>query len=225
MIGAIIQARMGSSRLPGKILKKIGNKCLLEHILYRLSFLKNNVQIIIATTVNPPDDEVEEFCRKRSIELFRGSEDNVLERYYRCAHQYGFSHIVRLTGDNPFIDCIELDNLISLHLSENADYSSCVEGLPVGIGAEIFTFATLEKSYQRATAPHHFEHVNEYLLENIHEFKTALLEVSASKRSTVRLTVDTENDFMRACFIVGNAKTDPVSTDEAIVLAARFTNL
>lgn len=222
MIGAIIQARMGSSRLPGKILKHIGDKNLLEHILYRLAYVKSSIHTVIASTVNPLDDQVEEFCRKKSIEFFRGSENNVLERYYRCAQLHGFTQIVRLTGDNPFIDSDELDNLIALHLSTNADYSSCVEGLPVGVGAEIFTFAALENSYERATAPHHFEHVNEYILENKHEFKIASLEVSASKSSTARLTVDTEDDYNRACFIVGNSSTDPLSTEEAIVLAERF---
>lgn len=222
MIGAIIQARMNSSRLPGKILKELRNKSILEHILYRLSQLQNKVYPVIATTVNPLDDQVEVFCSKQRIELFRGSEDNVLERYFHCAKYYGFTHIMRLTGDNPFIDSVELDNLVELHLSEHADYSSCVEGLPVGVGGEIFTFSALETSYKRSTSPHHFEHVNEYILENMHEFKTVALNILASKRSTVRLTVDTEEDFKRAEFVVNNACTDPVLTTDAILLAELF---
>lgn len=225
MIGAIIQARMGSNRLPGKILKQIGNKPLLEHILYRLSFLQHPAGIVVATTVNPPDDPVEEFCHRNKVTCFRGSEENVLQRYCLAAQAGGFSHVIRLTGDNPFVDTAELDRLIDLHLSANADYSTCVEGLPVGVGAEIFTFAALQDSLEHASAPHHFEHVNEYLLENKDRFRIAYLEIPAAKRSSARLTVDTEGDYRRACFIAAQALTDPVSCAEAIELAKRFESL
>ena len=225
MIGAIIQARMGSNRLPGKILKQIGGKPLLEHILYRMSFLQHAAGIVVATTENPLDDPVEEFCRRNEVSFFRGSEENVLQRYCLAARAGGFSHVVRLTGDNPFVDIAELDRLIDLHLSANADYSSCVEGLPVGVGAEIFTFAALQDSLEHASAPHHFEHVNEYLLENKDRFRIACLEIPAAKRSSARLTVDTEGDYRRACFIAAHAVTDPVSCAEAVELAKRFESL
>lgn len=222
MIGVIIQARMGSNRLPGKILMRIGEKRLLEHILYRLSFLEHAASIVVATTVNPLDDPVEEFCHRSQVTCFRGSEENVLQRYCLAAQAGGFSHVVRLTGDNPFVDIAELDRLIDLHLCANADYSSCVECLPVGVGAEIFTFAALQDSLEHASAPHHFEHVNEYLLENKEQFRIACLEIPAAKRSSARLTVDTETDYRRACFIATHAVTDPICCVEAIQLAERF---
>ena len=100
-VGIILQARMGSSRLPGKFLKKIGDKSLLEHIFYRLTFLKHPAKVVLATSTNQKDDIVELFCKSRNIDCFRGSEENVLERYYLCAKKFGFDHIVRLTGDNP----------------------------------------------------------------------------------------------------------------------------
>ena len=109
---------MGSSRLPGKVLKKIGGKTtLLEHIFYRLTFLKHQAKVVLVTSTNNRDDAIDAFCKEKNIECFRGGEDNVLERYYRCAKKYGFEHIVRLTGDNPFTDIEEIDNLIDLHMN------------------------------------------------------------------------------------------------------------
>ena len=89
-IGVIIQARMGSTRLPAKVLKQIGNKNLLEHILFRLSYLKYKCKIVIATSILSQDDKIEDFCKKNSVNCFRGSEQNVLERYYICAKENSF---------------------------------------------------------------------------------------------------------------------------------------
>jgi len=167
---------MGSNRLPCKVLKKIGNKTLLEHIFYRLSFLKTPVKIILATSTNPENNIIEEFCDINNISCFRGSENNVLERYYLCSKKYEFSHIIRLTADNPFVDIEELDNLIKFHLETKSDYSHSFESLPKGVGAEIFTFEALEKSFFEGKEPHHIEHVNEYILENPGLFKIATLK-------------------------------------------------
>lgn len=214
---------MGSTRLPGKILKNIGNKNLLEHILFRLSKLKHNVQVIIATSVLEKDDQVEKFCKEKNIKCFRGSETNVLERYYLCAKENGFEHIVRLTGDNPFTDVEELDNLIELHLKINADYSRSFASLPKGIGAEIFTFKALEQSYKHGDKENHKEHVNEYIEENEDRFKIVELEVKGEKnRPDISLTVDTEEDYKKACFIVNNAKNGYISTEKAIELCLEY---
>ncbi len=127
---------MGSSRLPGKVLKPIGSKVLLEHIIYRLGFLRHKAQLVVATSDTSRDDVVASFCQRLGVSCFRGSELNVLERYYDCARQFGFTQIVRLTADNPFIDVCELDRLIDLHVTNNADYSHSFGVLPVGVGAE-----------------------------------------------------------------------------------------
>jgi spore coat polysaccharide biosynthesis protein SpsF len=174
-IGIIIQARMGSSRLPGKILKKIGNKLLLEHILDRLLSLSHPCRIVIATSNLAQDDAVEAFCQNQKVDCFRGSEQNVLERYYLCAKEYGFGHIMRITGDNPFYDVEELDKLISLHIESKADYSHSFKVLPIGVGAEIFTFEALETSYQKGHEAHHLEHVNEYISDNPNKFNISEL--------------------------------------------------
>jgi len=222
MTGVVIQARLGSTRLPGKVLLPIGSRPLLGHILDRLTRLAHPVTVVVATTVKPQDDPIEAYCRERGVAVFRGSEENVLKRYHDCALSHGFDQVVRLTADNPFVDVEELDRLIELQLTSGADYSAAVAGLPVGVGAEIFSWRALALSLERATLPHHFEHVNEYLLEHPAEFRLATLEVPPAKRAPARLTVDTEEDYRRAQFVVAHAQSDPVATPEAIALAARF---
>lgn len=224
-LGIIIQARMGSKRLPGKVLKKIGDKTLLEHIFYRLLFLRHDAQVILATSDTIKDDVLEEFCIERDICCFRGSEHNVLERYYLCAREYGFFDIVRLTGDNPFTDIEELDNLIDLHLQTCSDYTSSLACLPVGVGGEIFTLAALEKSYYEGREPHHIEHVDEYILENPGMFKLAVLKVDGEKnRRDIRLTIDTEEDYSMACRIFEDSKGEFITTKEAISIAKKLLN-
>jgi spore coat polysaccharide biosynthesis protein SpsF len=222
-IGIIIQARMGSTRLPGKILMKIGSKALLEHILYRLTKLRSAVTTVIATSDDLRDDVVERFCDSQAVACFRGNENNVLDRYYQCALQSGFQHIIRLTGDNPFPDIEELDNLIELHLSRSVDYTNSFTCLPLGVGAEIFTFDALKKCWEEGREPHHIEHVNEYMLENPDLFSTAVLSVSTHKnRPDVRLTVDTEDDYKRSCYIFEMCATDYVTTAQAIERAEEY---
>jgi spore coat polysaccharide biosynthesis protein SpsF len=222
-IGIILQARMGSTRLPGKILMPIGNKTLLDHILCRLGQLRHSAIIVIATSDTSSDDIVEGFCTERAVACFRGNEANVLDRYYQCAKSYSFKNIVRLTGDNPFLDIEELDNLIELHLAGGTDYTNSFASLPIGVGTEIFTFAALEKSWQEGKAPHHLEHVNEYMLENPKIFKIALLSVAKDKnRPDLRLTVDTLKDYKQACYIAGKSREDDMTTKQAIELAEEY---
>lgn len=222
-LGIIIQARMGSSRLPGKILKRIGAKTLLEHIFFRMSFLQHDAMIIVATSDSPRDDIVEKFCINRNVPCFRGNESNVLERYYLCAKKYGFQQIVRLTGDNPFVDTEEVDRLIDLHLKSGSEYANSLRSLPVGVGAEIFTFAALEKMRREGKAPKHIEHVTEYILENPALFKMTFLKTMPDKdRYDVRLTIDTEEDYSMACFIIDNVCSEHATTQEVIRLAEEY---
>ena len=222
-IGIIIQARTGSTRLPAKVLKILVDKNLLEHIIFRLSFLQEDVKVIIATSTLGKDDVIEKFCKTHNISCFRGSETNVLERYYFCAKENGFDHIVRLTGDNPFIDVEELDNLIRLHLKSKADYSRSFSVLPKGVGSEIFAFSALEKSYQYGEAENHKEHVNEYIEENNNNFQILELKVVKEKnRPEISLTVDTMDDYKKACFIIKRSKNEYITTQEAIKLCSQF---
>jgi spore coat polysaccharide biosynthesis protein SpsF len=208
---------MGSTRLPGKILRTIGHTTLLGHIVRRLEGLRHPATRAIATTTLAEDDVVAAFCAANDIHCFRGSESNVLGRFYECSRFLSLDHVVRLTGDNPFIDIDELNRLIDLHLNARNDFSSSLEALPVGVGAEIFTAHALMRSLERATLPHHFEHVDEYLLENPGLFKTGALQVPTSKqRPDISLTVDTPGDYEKACFVAQIAGSSQFTTEEAI---------
>ncbi len=223
MIGIVIQARMGSTRLPGKVLMPIGNRPLLGHILMRLDRLRATVQVVVATSTAARDDAVAAYCRQVGGSCFRGDESDVLDRYYQCAVHYHFEHVVRLTGDNPFIDVEELDRLIDMHLNSGVDYATSIEDLPIGVGAEIFTFSALEQCHISGQMAHHREHVNEYILENTGLFATEKLEIPTDKlRPDVRLTIDTPDDYRWACRIVENLPGDSILTTDAIAVADRI---
>lgn len=217
--GIIIQARMGSSRLPGKILMDFEGKTLLEHIIYRLKWLRSNATIVIATSILENDDIVETFCKEHNVGCFRGDEQNVLKRYYDCARYYQFSDVVRMTGDNPFPDIDELDRLITFHEEGAMDFSENYSVLPIGVGMEIMSYQALKESVQNASLPKHFEHADEYILDNLANYKHGTLEVpNVKNRPDVRLTVDTLQDYKKACYILRRAQTDYVTTEQAIEL-------
>jgi spore coat polysaccharide biosynthesis protein SpsF len=218
-IGAVIQARMGSTRLPGKVLRPIAGRALLDHVVGRLSLLRNTVLPVVATTIEVGDDAIAARCGLLGVECFRGSEHDVLDRYVACARFYEFDHIVRLTADNPFTDIDELDRLIDLHLGDGNDYTHSFGVMPIGVGAEIFTRAALEQSDREGRKANHREHVNEYVQENPRLFRVGQLSVPPAKnRPEVSLTVDTEDDYLRACRIAGDAPGRWISTLEALAL-------
>jgi len=222
-VGIIVQARMGSTRLPGKVLRPIGDKPLLDHVLGRLSLLAYPVKAVVATSELPQDDVIEQHCLSIDVAVFRGSETDVLDRYFQCARENCFEHVVRLTADNPFTDMEELQRLIELHLAQHNDYTHSFGSMPLGVGAEIFTFAALERSALEGHAPNHREHVNEYIQENPDIFRIGVLEVVATKLyPDLRLTVDTEEDYQQACAIAGKVPDRWVSTEEAIQLCSHF---
>lgn len=221
-VGVIIQARMGSTRLPGKVLKPIAGKALLDHVLGRLLLLNYPVKVVVATSDLPRDEAIARHCSLKGVVVFRGSEDDVLDRYYQCARENRFEHVVRLTADNPFTDMEELQRLIEQHLTQRNDYTHSFGSMPLGVGAEIFTFAALERSAREGHAPNHREHVNEYIQENPDVFRIGVLEVAAAKRCPdLRLTVDTEGDYQRACTLAGHASGRWLGTEEAIQLCSR----
>jgi len=223
VVGIVVQARMGSTRLPGKILEPIAGKPMLGHILGRLATLSNSASVIVATGETSRDDVVAAFCSQQGTHCFRGSEQDVLGRYYECARSYGLNHVVRATGDNPFIDTVELDRLIDLQVGSSYDYCSSKAALPIGVGTEIFSFDALERSFRQGTAAHHREHIDEYILENPSLFRTCRLIVPRAKwRPDVRLTVDTPEDLRRARFVAEHAGDRWVTTEEAIDLCSRF---
>lgn len=205
-----VQARMGSTRLPGKTLKPIKGHPLIWYVIERLKQMTNIDDVIILTSEKEVDDELVDWCDDHEVGVFRGSEDNVLERYYEAAKFYDAENIIRATGDNPFVLPLFAEKLLNNHLKKDADYSSNKSEvgatLPDGLGVEIFSFEALKRSAEKSDLPHHFEHVNEYILENkclfnIYEDKSA---GGCTDHSHIRLTVDTPADFRKAAYMIGH---------------------
>lgn len=199
-IGIIIQARMRSTRLPGKVLKLIEGKPMLWHIIERLKQVKQAEELVVATSVNIEDRAVVELAERCGITCFIGSAKDVLDRYYQAAREFRLEHIVRATGDNPLVDPEETDRLIGFHRETGADYSSnkaeVNSGLPDGIGLEVFSFASLARSWGEGKSAGNREHVNEYVLNNRDSFNVKVLPAPENKRAPhLRLTVDTPEDF------------------------------
>jgi spore coat polysaccharide biosynthesis protein SpsF len=200
-------------------MRLIAGRPLLDHVIGRLAFLQHKVVGVVATTMDPQDDVIAIHCDKLGVRRFRGSERDVLGRYVACARAYEFDHVVRLTADNPFTDIEELDRLIDLHIRDANDYTHSFGLMPIGVGAEIFTRAALERSEQDGHQPNHREHVNEYIQENAGLFRIGRLTVPPQKqRPDLSLTVDTEADLARACRIAGAARRAWIGTEQAIAL-------
>lgn len=196
MILAILQARMSSSRLPGKVSKNILGKPMLVRQIERLSKSKLIDKIIVATSIEASDNELETFCKDNNIECFRGNLNNVLDRYYQCAKQFNPQHIIRLTGDCPVTDPQIIDKIIELHLEENNDYTSntIIRTFPKGLDAEIFKYSSLEKAYNEAKTDFEKEHVTVYFYQHPELFKLGCFKNDIDL-SNLRLTVDYPEDF------------------------------
>ena len=188
---------MGSSRLPGKVLTKLANKPSLWHIVDRLRHSNKLSKVIIATSVREIDDPIEKFCIENKVECERGSEEDVLDRYFQIAEKYKPDVIVRVTGDCPLVDPSLLDHMITDFLTADYDYYSNaqpVRSFPKGMDLEIFSLSALKKAYQEAKESYDREHVTSYIYNNPEAFKIGILEL-ATDVSKVRLTLDTKEDL------------------------------
>ena len=144
-IVAIVQARMGSKRFPGKVLAKIGGKTILEILLERVSNSEHVNDVVVATTENKIDDPIESLSRAIGVHFYRGSEDNVLERYVEAAEKFKADVIVRITADNPLTDVQLMEKMIDVHFKAGADYTYCSD-TPLGISSEIIDSKALLKA-------------------------------------------------------------------------------
>jgi len=215
LLGIVLQARMGSSRLPGKVLKPFFHTTLLGWILDRLAQMP--WPVIVATSDNILDDPIELLCKSRNALYFRGEEFDVLARYYHCAKQFGFKHIIRLTGDNPFPDTLLLKELVGLHISAQADYSHAFGKLPLGVGSEVFSMEALERSWRESFKLNHREHVNEFILENQRTFKVKTLKIPTIFHcKDLSLTIDTMGDYRRVLDYFSSPPEINIGTKELI---------
>jgi spore coat polysaccharide biosynthesis protein SpsF len=192
-IVAIIQARMGSERLPGKVLARIGNSSLLTILIHRLKQSSCLDLIVVATTPKKDDDAIVELAKREHVCWHRGSDQDVLGRYYEAATRFNADVIVRVTADNPLTDPELMDRLIGAHLKNRWDYSYCPDA-PLGTGVEVLDFAALDAANQATSNQSEREHVTLYL--RLHPNKFAIQAIECLSRDpSMRLTVDTAADL------------------------------
>lgn len=199
MIAAIIQARMGSTRLPGKILKTVEGVPLLKYQIDRVGKSRLINKIIVATSTSEEDDVVEKFCTENDIECFRGSEHDCLDRYYHCAIKCHADIIVRLTSDCPLSDPQIIDCTINLYLATGVDYAANTippetSTYPDGCDVEVFSMESLARAFLEVQDPHDREHVTFFFWKYQQGFKTAQLKYGKDY-SRYRFTVDYPEDF------------------------------
>jgi spore coat polysaccharide biosynthesis protein SpsF len=218
-ISAIIQARIGSTRLPGKVLMKLNEDTVLSLLLKQLKHSKFLTEKIIATTNNPKDDIIEKFAISNNIKLFRGDSDNVLDRYYQCAKKFSLTHIVRITADNPLIDPDMIDQAIKKYSTFNYDYltNSIDRTFPNGTEVEIFSFDALEIAWKYAKKKSEREHVTPYFYNNPKKFKIHHFK-QKKNQSKFRYTIDRKEDYALVVEILSRIKKRPIRTSDIIDL-------
>ena len=225
MLGCIIQARMSSTRLPEKVMIKIDKEnTILDCVVNQLQDSKEIKNIVIATTDQKEDDVIVEFLQKRKMKCFRGSEKDVLDRYYQCAKKFNFSKIIRITSDNPLIDYEIADMVVKHFKSNNYDYITTDLPLdtfhrtyPLGYAVEVFTFSALENAWKNAKLTSEREHVTPYFYKNNEIFKQTSIE-NSEDLSRFNCTVNTKYDLELIQKIYSNIKKRPILLSDVIKL-------
>ena len=226
MIGCILQARMSSTRLPGKVMMKIDNEnTMLDCVINQLKNSKQTKNLVIATTEQKEDDVIVELVKRSEIKYFRGSKKDVLDRYYQCAKKFDFSEIIRITADNPLIDYEIVDTVVEHFKSNNYDYitidrpqiSTFHQTYPWGYNVEVFTFSALENAWKNAKLLSEREHVTPYFYKNKEIFRQTSIE-NSEDLSSFRCTVDTKYDLELIQKIYSNIKKRPILLSDVIKL-------
>jgi spore coat polysaccharide biosynthesis protein SpsF len=226
-ITAIIQARMGSTRLPGKVLMDFGGQSALSRVVRRLRRARLLQQIVVATSVAAADDAIAAECARLRVPCFRGSEEDVLDRYYQSARAWPSDAVVRITADCPLIDPEVVDQTIKAFLENYADYASnsIPETYPLGISAEVFTDDALEQAWRETRKDYEREHVTPFFYEHPDRFR--IWSISAPENySKYRLTLDTADDLqlIRAVYASFDNR-DMMSWQEVVGLLERHPEL
>jgi spore coat polysaccharide biosynthesis protein SpsF len=194
----IVQARMTSTRLPGKVMKTILGKTLIEYLVERLRRVRLADDIVIATTTNDADQAIVDLCAQLDVVCTRGSEHDVLARYYEAARYVGAGSIVRVTSDCPLIDPEIIDRVIGYERAHagQLDYVSntLTQSFPYGMAVEVFPFSVLETAHREAVAEPEREHVTPFVYTRPERFRLAQV-VDGADHSHHRWTVDTAEDF------------------------------
>jgi len=191
----IVQARLGSTRLPGKILRPLLGKLMLEWELERLKKAKRVDEFVLATTNKTEDDAVVGVGERAEFTCFRGNENDVLDRYYHAAKEAKADVVVRVTGDCPLHDPEVVDRVVEHFFDSGADYAKTPENYPEGLDTEVFSFKALEDSWKEAKLPSEREHVTLFIRNHPERFRIDSWRTGAFDHSSYHWSVDTEADF------------------------------
>lgn len=218
MIGCIIQARMGSTRLPGKVMMNVDEtNPVIYYVIKQLQYSKLLDDIVVATTNLRQDDVIEDFVSKMGVKCFRGNEKDVLDRYYQCAKKFSFSSIVRIPCDKPLIDPKIVDKLITKFQTNSYDcVTNCLfPTFPQGNEVEIFSFIALQIAWQDATLEYDREHVTPYFYKNKNRFKVFNVEYSKNI-SHMKWDVNEASDLALVREIVKRIDKRPILLDDVL---------
>ncbi|MDD4975389.1 MAG: glycosyltransferase family protein [Bacteriovorax sp.] len=217
-IGIISQARTTSTRLPRKVLMKLDGITILEHHLNRLKW--SNLPVFVATTINKSDNEIVSLCEKLSVPYHRGSEDDVLSRFYECAVKYNLDVIVRVTSDCPLIDGNLIREGVDKYLATGFEtyVSNCIERTyPRGFDFEVFSFKALEKAFKNANEKFEREHVTPFIRNSDKNENISIINLLRAKNAgQFRITLDEEDDFKLIKMLIENYHLADKKAEEII---------
>ena len=218
MICCIIQARTGSARLPKKVIQKIDNDLtVLDYVIDQVKYSQKIEKIIVATTDLIEDDLICKYANLQKIECFRGSSEDVLDRFYQCAKKYSAKTIVRITADNPLIDPNIIDKVINEYNKCDFITNTLERTFPYGTEVEVFSFVSLEKAWENAKKPSEREHVTPFIRNPKNKF--VLKNIKNQKNiSNFRYTVDKLEDLQLVKEIIKNISTRPIFLQDIIKL-------
>jgi len=215
----IIQARMGSSRLPGKVLLPLGDTVVLDYVVTRCREIPGLIEIVVATSGLPQDDPIADWCKLHKVACFRGSEQDVLSRYLNCAEFYKPDYVIRVTSDCPFIDYEMATEWIDAMRKHPSDILVYRGELPRGLAIEIISFETLLHVDRAGQEPRHREHVTYYAYEHIQLFRSTEVAVPIGVQyPNLRITLDTPEDYA-LCQAIASAFPGDVTVPSERVVA------
>jgi spore coat polysaccharide biosynthesis protein SpsF len=197
---AIIQARMSSKRLRGKVLMQLAGIPVLEHVVQRVSYCKTINQVVVATSSDISDDDIETWCIDHKVECFRGNLSDVLDRFYQAAKHYQAEAIVRITADCPVIDPAIVDEVVEGYQVGGFEFYGLAGEFPDGLDCTVFSFSAIERAWNESVLPSEREHVGPYIEKNPEIFKSGAL-VKFKSMSHHRWTLDEPDDFKLLSFI------------------------
>lgn len=223
---AIIQARMSSTRLPGKVLMSLAGKPVLEHVVSRIEQCKSIHKVVVATSTDGSDDAIEQWCQQGGVACHRGSLHDVLDRYYQAAKAHHADAIVRITADCPAIDPTIVDEVVQGYMDGGFEFFGLAGEFPDGLDCTVFAFSAIERAWREAKLPSEREHVGPYIEKNPQRFKSGKLE-KFSGLAHLRWTLDEPRDlaFLQEVFVRLYHEGPPFLAKDVLALLDREPEL